>query len=163
MILQTLRQRVGMCVPSEGFHTLLTCFITEQCGSANVVQLTIAMNVQTDNDGKVTGTADVSGGETIGVCSPTPMQSVPVSLSFPVTGSGSNLVFGATTITTSLLSNQSINFKRTVGFAGRMSNSTVAGTLTYDEELTSPASGLLLNATGSTTLDATLSVRAVPR
>jgi hypothetical protein len=68
MILQTVRQRVSMCVPSEGFHTSLTCFITEPCGSVNVVQLTITMNVQTDTDGKMTGTADVAGRETIGVC-----------------------------------------------------------------------------------------------
>ena len=166
MILQTITHTVSMCGfsdPTTIIHTNLTCFVPNSCGSASIVQLTVTMKIQPDAEGNVTGTADITGTETIGVCSPRPSQNVPVSLSFPVTGSTSKVVFGGTAATMASLSNQLADFKRTGAFAGTLRDSVVSGTLSYNVDFASPSGTTFTTGSGSTTFDTTLRVHAIPR
>jgi hypothetical protein len=121
------------------------------------------MKVQSSAEDSVTGTADIAGTENIGVCLPRPSQTVPVSLSLPVTGSTSRVVFGGTTTTTTPLVNSSADFTRTVAFAGTLRGDIASGTLTYTEQFASPSGTTFTTGSGSTTLEATLRTRAVPR
>ncbi|HEY3162253.1 MAG TPA: hypothetical protein VGJ78_25020 [Vicinamibacterales bacterium] len=128
LILQTVRQLPTMCpFQSATFQPNLTSFVAQPCGSASSLQLTLTMKVQPGADSTVTGTSDVIGTEAIGVCSPRPLQTLPVSLTFPVTGSTSNVVFGGTSATVESLSNQLANFRRTFSFAGTRRDTMVWG------------------------------------
>jgi hypothetical protein len=164
LVLPTARQVPSMCpFQSDAFHPNLTCFVAQPCGSASSLQLTVTMKVQPGADGTVTGTSDVIGTEAIGVCSPRPLQTLPVSLTFPVTGSTSNIVFGGTSATVESLSSQLANFRRTFSFAGTRRDTMVSGTLSYNEEFAAPAGGISTTGSGSVAIEMTLRVRAVPR
>ena len=164
LVLQTVTQRVTMCLfESPSLHPNLTCLVPEPCASTSSLQVTVTMKMQAGADGTVTGTSDIIGTEGIGVCSPRPLQTVPVSLTFPVTGSTSNIVFGGSSATVESLSNQPAEFRRTFAFAGTRRDTVVSGTLTYNEEFASPAGTRLTTGSGSVAVETTLRVRAIPR
>src|SRR5258705_3470576 len=164
LVLQTVRQAPSICpFQSDTLHPNLTCFVPQPCGSASSLQLTVTMKMQQGADGTVTGTSDVIGTEAIGVCSPRPSQTLPVSLTLPVTGSTSNIVFGGTSATVESLSNQLANFRRTFSFAGTRRDTMVSGTLSYNEEVVAPAGGISTTGSGPLPIQMTLRNRPVPR
>lgn len=160
-LLPTTRSTLTGCpfAPSA-FHTNLTCIIRESCVSVSDLQVTVTLSIAEDS-GAISGTSEITGTDTIGLCSPRPTQVIPLSLTVPITGSSSNVVFGGTSSIVGLLSGQSTEFKRSIGFTGSMRDRVLAGTLTYSEDFGNQFNSVI--ASGSGSFQTTMRERAVPR
>jgi hypothetical protein len=161
--LPTTTSRLTACVFAQpsSFHTNLTCVIRESCVSVTDVQLTLKMSMIESAGGAISGTSEITGTDTLGLCSPRPSQVMPVSLTVPVTGSQANITFGGSSTVAGLLSGQSADFNRAIAFTGTLRDGIVAGTVTYGEDFATQFG--TINGSGSGSFQATLRVRAVPR
>ena len=155
LTIPSFRPVISMCVfpaiPDPGIHPALTCILQEACVSRSDLQLAVKMMLYENPNGTVIGSADISGSETIALCGAAAVQTLPLSLSYPVTGSATQLAFGATTASIESLQGgvgQSHDLKRTVAWLGALRDGVVSGTLTYGEEF-APRPATTLGTRGS--------------
>jgi len=126
--------------------------------STSTIEFAEKMTLHVVRDGTVAGRSDITGSETMKVCGGATVI-VPVSMSYPVTGSASGVAFaGAAASVESLIgpNGYPANVNRMTAFAGALRDGVVWGTLTYKEEFESVPEAFMYAGSGSSAFETSL-------